>query len=495
MSEKWTELVAQFDTMIRLGQADAVRTELTKIIPKEIPRPFVVAIARLTRRVRLNDFTLRILKPIIQAEAVLDLPASEVELALYAGALIRIGGRKQGLEILSKLNSEKNPEVLLFQMDALFSEWNYAQAIPLIEKYLTSVGISDYQKLVGRLNLAAAYVFENSLDLAQELLGKIQEDCQLNGHHLLYANSLEISAQISLLRRNFQKAHQELDLASQALKDEASSYRFFIRKWNATSEFMQKPQDPESIQNFNNLRAESKEMKDWESIRQMDFQQALMTGNQELYLYAMAGTPYTNYRNAWQKKFANPPPLPAEFQMCPGGSTKNGSPTLHVPSGRFGNVQLEPGSLAHRLLIFISMDYYRPLLVGEAFSRLYEDEYFDSETSPDRVRSVVKSLSQWFVEQKIPLAVQSDRQALFLCSEGPIDLVTSTTITEISRDSYRLNELKAKVDLNWFSAKEAAAILEISSRSAQRMLTISVEQGDLQAQGNARSRRYSFKKI
>lgn len=492
MVDKWTDLATQVDTMIRQSKVAAARALLVQIIPREIPRSMVALMARLTRRTRMNYLTLRILKPIIQAEALFSTPATEEELALYAGALIRVGGRKQGLKILAELNSDKNPEIFLFQMDAYFSEWNYLKAIPLLKKYLKSPLINNYQKLIGQLNLAAAYVFEGRLGPALDLLVNIRADCKFKGYHLLYANSLELSAQISLAQKKFQQAHCELELASTILGNEKGIYQFFLKKWIAIGNFMENPLDPNGIKNFDALRFEAQEMQDWEGVRQIDFYQALITDDSQLYLRWMASTPYKNYRKILRQKFKNPPALPLEFRIRRGGLIDENVPSLNITSACFANSQLRTGGLVHRLLILLSHDFYRPLPLGEVFSRLYEDEYFDSETSPDRVRSVAKRLSAWFIEQKIPLSIQTNRQSLSLCALGPIDLVISNHDEEISRGSCRLDTLRNKIKSKWFSVAEATLTLGLSLRSTQRVLTLSIEQGDLKFQGKGRARRYRF---
>ncbi len=492
MSDKWTELVTQLDVTIRQGQINAARRQLWQIVPKEIPRLWVAAIARLTRRARMNYLTLRILAPIVQSKYLLDSAANEEELALYAGALIRVGGRKQGLEILSKLNWAQNPEVIMFQVDAFFSEWNYAGALPLLKKYLKSTAISDYQRLVGRLNLAAGFVSEELFGPALDLLSDIRAECKFKGHRLLYANSLELSAQVALAQKRYQQANQQLELAAKILKDEVGSYRFFLKKWKAIGNLMQKPEEPEYIKNLRTLKLEAKDMADWESVRQMDFFQALITHDEALYLFLMAGTPYTRYRSVLKRRFSDPPSLPGVFQVDFGDSFGNNAPILHIDKGSFGRHRLPSGSLVHRLLILLAKDFYRPLSVGEAFSKLYVNEYFDPESSPDRIRNLIKRLSEWFIEQKIPLSVRSERQSLSLLPLRPIHLVISTKDSEVTKESFRLNELKTKIQSKWFSTQEAASILGINLRSALRVLMSFVDHGSLQFQGQGKNRRYQF---
>lgn len=492
MIEGWTDLASHIDAMIRQSKLEDARSALLKIVSSEIPRTMIATFARLARRTRLNYLTLKILKPYIRPDVLFAHPATDEELALYAGALIRIGGRRQGLKILSKLDTTKTPEVLLFKMDALFTEWNYEKAIPILRQYIKSELISDYQRLVGRLNLAAALFFTERYDQALNQLVGLRADFIINGYHLLYANALEISAQISLAKKNFKEAKSELSLASQILKNDTGTYHFFIRKWQGIADFMQDPNSSDRVNKLDSLQIEANEMGDWEGVRHIDYYKALVTNNRNLYLYWIVGTPYKNYRKILTKAFTNPPPLPSVYRLFLGGGAKN-IPKLDLALAEFKSSRLPQGGLPHQLLIQLLQDFYRPVLIGEAFSKLYENEYFDSDTSPERVRSVVRRLSAWFTKEKIPLAVRTNRQSLSIYATGPIEIVIRPCQDWIFKKSSRLQELKKNIKGKWFNIYEALDFVGLGVRSTQRLLRSMVKSGELQCIGSARSRRYRFK--
>lgn len=493
MAFEWNSLIVQVDELIRGGQINEARRVLMAIVPKEVPRPHVAPLARLARRTRLNYLTLRILKPVVQREGLLELSSSEEELALFAGALIRVGGRKQGVEVLSKLDSEKNPEILMFQVDAYFSEWNYLVANPLLRRYIQSDGISDYQRLVGNLNLAASFVFENRIDQAQDLLSQLRAECRLKGHKLLYANSLELSAQVSLSRGKFSEANSRLELAAEISQKGAGSYSFFLAKWRAISDLMQNPTDRGRTFQVEQLKIEATNLNDWESLRQLDFFRAIATRDEQLYLHLMAGTPYRNYRDVLTRRFIEPPKLPSNYTVKLEGPSR-GAPQsinkLKVYEGKFQNHNLPKGGLPHRLLVLLSQDFYRPLPVGEAFSSLYEEEYFDPESSPNRVQNAANRLSGWFKEHNVPIVIKSDHRMFKIVPLADILLEVGLHRSDLNRTNHRIEKLEKEVNREWFTVSQAMELLGTGQRTTQRLLREISNR--LRAAGKGRNRRYQF---
>ena len=85
---------------------------------------------------------------------------SDQELIEYAGSLIEVGCLQEAFGYLERVDTKKFPEALLIRSFGLFANWDYVHAIPLLEQYIDNSKISDYQKLVGKINLAASMIFE-----------------------------------------------------------------------------------------------------------------------------------------------------------------------------------------------------------------------------------------------------------------------------------------------------------------------------------------------
>lgn len=499
MIDNWDNYISDIDKLIKLGRMAEVRRSLRSLSPKGIPRNWAAIVARLARRARLNYLVLRILGPLMESKFILDAPATDEEIALYGGSLIRVGARRQGLQLLLHLDDQKNPEIIMYKVDAFFSEWNYKQAIPLLKRYLKHESITDYQKLVGRLNLAAAFAFEGQNGYARDLLSHIRADSQFKGHRLLYANALEISAQISLAEKKFDQANSELLLAFGSMQEQEGIYPYFVQKWQALSNFLQNPESKENLLQLITLKEKAKEMKEWESIRQIDFFQALAKADKKLYLHLMVGTPYLNYRRVLEKKFIGPTLVPKQYLLKLNSSETFPANTLDVDQGMFLKSKISARSLTHRLLILLFRDFYRPLPVGEAFSLLYPAEYFNPETSPEKVRDLTRRLLRWFIEQKIPLTIRIDKKAIVIYPLGPIHILLSTrnrqdAILNSQASGWGLRELKENFRFQWFSSNEAASFLKVSKRTALRNLKKISLAKEMQTRGSGREKKYRLVK-
>lgn len=502
MNLDWELLIKNVDELIKQGQVNEARRVLWAVSPKDIPRKYIVPVARLTRRTRMNYFTLRVLKPVIKTDHLFSGYSTEEELALFAGALVRVGARNQGIKILSELEAHRNPDVLMFQVDAYFSEWNYKAAIPLLKKYLEFEQLSDYQILVGKLNLAASLVFEGLNGQAQDLLAVLRAEFKSKNYRLLYANSLELSAQVSLAQKKFSLASNQLELASKILKNESSSYGFFLMKWKTISDLIQFPNNKNVIEKIRLLKEESKKINDWESLRQIDFFNSISAQNEKLFLHLMIGTPYVNYRSILRKKYGSEVELPKSYQFqitdkerLPLSDeiafTINKAHSLNIRDGKTDKCSLSYGQLPHRLLMLLTKDFYRPLSVGEAFSLLYANEYFDPISSPERIRNLVSRINVWFKKSKIPLFVQSEFQMLHLVSKSQMILEVATENTVLNKNNLLLAKLYQQVQKNWFTSSALAIALNISQRSSQRL--IHANSNLFETQGTGQNQRYRYK--
>jgi hypothetical protein len=59
----------------------------------------------------------------------------------------------------------------------------------------------------------------------------------------------------------------------------------------------------------------------------------------------------------------------------------------------------------HRLMFLLCRDFYQPLSVVGAFSKLFPDEYFNPNTSPNRVHQFIRRLSNYFRKQGVAFKI------------------------------------------------------------------------------------------
>ena len=124
--------LTQIDNLIRDGKISQAKSILLSIKLNQIKRIEVSKLADFARRLRMNLWGLRLLRPLVRSEQPVHPAVTEEELVTYAGLLIKIGAHAEARELLKNRVSTTNPSALLFQSQLLFAEWNYLQALPLL---------------------------------------------------------------------------------------------------------------------------------------------------------------------------------------------------------------------------------------------------------------------------------------------------------------------------------------------------------------------------
>lgn len=160
------EFLNEIDAAIRQGlirQAASRIQELWKGA-QSLSRLERLELARLARRAYLPGVAILLLRPWVRPSSAraMETEARPEETLEFASALIAVGARTEGVELLKSVDASRFPERDLFASFALFSSWDYASALPLLRRYTRHKGLSDYARLVGRANLAAALVHERS---------------------------------------------------------------------------------------------------------------------------------------------------------------------------------------------------------------------------------------------------------------------------------------------------------------------------------------------
>jgi len=367
------------EALIRAGQVpDAIRV-LKQINTNQVEREWRLPLANLCRRVRLLEMGLRLLKPIVRSEAKLDLPASHNELAEYALLLERFGSTAEALKLLEGIDFSRAPEAYFSLASCMVAQWQYEDAITPLVNFVTQTE-SDYSRLIGRVNLAAALLFARRTD---EALDTIQEClAQANEHKAfrLMANVLELRAQAFIRQSEFAQARADLEQAAAILFGSTTRDQLYIRKWQSVL-LGYEQNDVRPLQSF---KREAALANDFETVRDADFHILKNKFEPGLFNHLYFGTPWEAYRAYLRRELGRKPESanyiwgdsPRVLNLATGES--NGEP-----------LGLKPGKTTHRLLDLLSRDFYSPLRVGGVFAHLWPQEYFDIHSSPGRVRQAI----------------------------------------------------------------------------------------------------------
>ena len=193
------ETLSELEKLVVAGEHEHCRRQLNLLSRQEISREFAPRFAQIANRVHYPIFAMKLLYQYVFPENSFAQAASVQEKSVYAYALLNLGASKEALELLESIDASLDPEVYLQRAFAHFKDWNYTQSIPSLEKFISSANLPPYRRLVGQVNLAAAYISLSRWSLAEPLLQLIEEQCIAGDYQLLLGNSYELKAQSAQL--------------------------------------------------------------------------------------------------------------------------------------------------------------------------------------------------------------------------------------------------------------------------------------------------------
>lgn len=492
MAIDFCEKSRQIEEAIRRGKASHARTELRQLKKIKIPREHAATISSLAYRAGMPSFGLRVLNGVVRPHRRSPVAASDEEKAVYAQCLNRIGASEEALGILDGLDPSKVPQVYFFKATALISRWDYEATIPLWTKYIRASGTSNYQKMVGKLNLSAALVYTRDHKRATPLLRELLYDTSLRRLDLLYGNALELSAQNYVAQEKWTDAEKCLSLAEKKLTQTDTIDMLFVHKWKTLIHVKRSGGARDALEELAKLREESLNRQHWETLRQCDDFAAMATADREMFLKVYFGTPFESYRARLLEEFPQAVALPEKYLWRPIGD--NPKLILDVKTGETTkkNVSLREGHVMHRLLAVLTSDFYRPLRTAAIHFRLNPNEFFNPFSSPPRVHEAVKRLRLWFEDSSLPFQVDEHAGFYQLKFAGPCGIAVTQTATPIGKHSSPIEKLRAEFANNSFSLREAAERLDVPDRTLHRILDQALKEGRLQRIGQSRATRYTF---
>jgi len=480
-------LVAQMENDIRSGDKLVARRKLRAVSPRRVPRPQRILLAALARRAEVPALGISVLAPVVRpASGKSD--ASDAEKSEYAACLVRLGAETEALTLLDTVDAKRHPGALLYRAFALVNEWEYARTIPLLEQFIAT-GSDDYLKLVARVNLAAALVFERRHgDAARIIAALTGETAQLP---LVHHNALELAAQNLIFQGDWAAAKAALKKVEEFAKKTGGVDALLIRKWGALLRLLRDGASPITLAEWQEVRAEAKARGLWETVRTCDRFRASSTKDAALWLKLYFGTPYSEFRKKLVAEFPSPPPLPPSYAWYPGGEA-TAKHSIDLGTGELdGRPALRPGMLQHRLVFVLASDFYRPLRTASIHARIYPRDYFSPSSSPARVRQALATLRRWLAARHLSIAIEETDGTYRFSGKGVAFQVPLTGAPD-DLESARLVELRGRLGAAPFGAAEVARALGVPLRSAQRLLQKGVERGGVTRSGSGNAVKYQF---
>ena len=486
------------EDQIRTGQIAKARASLEKIGSGQVPRDLAAKLAELCRRAGLFTQSIRTLGKIVRPERALDKPATPRELAEYGFALVKIGAVEEGKEILSQVDTAKEPIAAYYLALSLFPDWNYGLAVPRLEKYVADSDPDAYYTLVAQVNLASAYLQVGDTKKAAALLEEGLKTSERNGHRLLNANFLELSAQLSLKNEKFDRAIDLLQQSSTILSASGLFDELFVRKWLCLVEAYRAPGSASTIAALHQMRTQAAELGHWETLRDLDYHAAYIQQDAALFHHLFHGTPQKAYREHLKNVFTQLPAPPTEYDWVL--KAGDGAPCLDVQQATLDGALtgLKTGQLLHKLLVELTGDFYRPARIPTLATKLFEGQYYDPNTTPNRLHQIVVRLRRWLESAEIGLEVEEIGGSYRLKAANPLILKVSSgeaaALPKIDTTSRKkLLALQQSIGAKEFSIKDVSDSLECSPSTALRVVNAGLNGGLLDRTNQEKPPLYRFK--
>lgn len=482
----------EIEELLRHGLARRGRARLRALQPRRLDRGSRLRVASLLRRAGETTAVLRLLNPLVRPPPRSAARATSGEIAEYAATLTRIGAAKEALDLLQPLDAKVYPEIPLFRAYAFFSQWRYAEAIPLLEQYVRMAKDSYWQTL-GMVNLAAALVYERHTERADALLAQLSERTTKMDLKLLHANTLEISAQQAIYAKKWAKAEGLLDRAKTIVGDLPMLDELYIRKWIYVLNLRKNPKSATHRKAMAELKRAATERGHWETLRDCDRHLAIATKDAALCLRVYFGTPFLSYRDRLLEEFPTKIKVPDEY-FWDLGRKESAVCSALVGQPLGDGSRLKVGQLKHRLLGCLASDFYRPLRVATLFDELYPGEYYNPISSPNRVHQAVRELKMWLADARAPLDIREDHGSYRLCGGRwgcRLRVPAPGWWEKNSSDS--LSRLRSAAGTALFTVQQASRWLKIPARTLRHQLSKAVEDSVVEKLGSGRSTRYRLR--
>lgn len=508
------ETLNSLDQKIRDGQISAVMSELQSLSLSDIPKKHWALFANLCWRTGLGELGLKLLNSTMREANGLQKP-SEREYAEYSNCLTSVGCCLEALHWLQQVGA--GPWISQAKAFAEISRWNYQSALNELDKIIDSNEFSPYSRLINRVNQIACYNFlgrfEEALIQIERLFSKStnhQNELSAKklpaheGHNThefqlskrLIANLWELNLQALIgLRRLTEASDLVAKLESENLQ---GVERIFFKKWKAVLLSLSQPQHAKN--ELFEVREEAIALGRWELVRDIDFYIATAKKSEIYFWRLYFATPFESYRKLILEKFRpkTEMPLSFNFHFLPDDLQNQGfgeraeKPALIIDleKGQIGDKVLSSGLLLHRLLCALVSDLYRPHAVGSLYQNLFPHQYFNPQSSPNRIHQAVKSLRA--ILKKYNLEIEETQGRYRLITRQLIIIIIPQKIVFGGRSVSRL-ELVRKKCANEFSTRDVMSILECTAKTAQRLIKEGIERGECEKQGKGSKTFFQWK--
>lgn len=332
--------------------------------------------------------TVKVLHRSVYFDEKINPQATDFELLQYGAALVAIGANNEGLKILKLVSNEVEPEKNLNISIALFYKWKYREALPYLEEYIRDPRLTEYQMLIGNVNLASCYIgtknFQKAYDLAQEVL----QLSEVQGLRLLSGFALEIISESLIWMGKHKECEASIILAEEALAQSGSTGFIWLQKWSAVNQLFQGDIHG-GLEKLAQVRKTSFEKNEWETVRECDLFLSKFGQEPELFHKVYFGSPLEEYKmRAYQiysesKKSVY---IPQYFDWQP-------NPVVSKTKAQSILFDWQKMSKSlYQLFILLCEDFYKPVRIAQVHESLFPDQIFHPIHSVRKTYDLIRRL-------------------------------------------------------------------------------------------------------
>lgn len=474
-------ILEKIEELTRLGKLHEARHCLLELKSKRIPRTLRQPLAALAMRLNLPAVALIILRPVVKPSERKMSDATGLEKLEYAVALSELGAVTEAHKFFNEISSKELPQVLLYQAFAYFQNWDYKEAIPLLRQYIEVESLTDYKRAVGLANLVAAVVFEETED-STELAERFVLESRQKGYSRNLAYGLQLLAQDAIAHKRWEKAEQCLLEADGMITDPHSLDRLFLRKWHAVVK-IGTGYEKEGLAILHEVRETAYKLKHWETVRNCDFHEAILTEDKELLYLNYFGTPYKSLKARLHKHLGNNS-LPKNYIWYP---SAKGTKIWNCFEEEKG---LKAGTATYRLAKVLCSDFYRPVPIAELHALVYPKQYFNPLSSPNRIHKLVGRLRQIFFKKKIEIQIKEKEGTYQIIVPSGSGIAIQATNSTSRSEALYLKAVEFMCSKDSFVRDDLSSYLKISRSSAHRLIQEAEKNALIEKIGKTRSAFY-----
>ncbi|MGE0762880.1 MAG: hypothetical protein AB7N80_06350 [Bdellovibrionales bacterium] len=487
----WQDLYEHLQKAVVEGRHALCRDALKKQNPQKIPREWASRFADLAVRTHLPLFALKALHALVFSDNTLNKPATNLEFMTYARSLYHLGAVADAIQILNKVDIKAEPEVLFLRACANIFDWNYPAAISDLKAYLAAPDIAPYRRLVGKVNLAAAYINVGDWVEADEALAEVQYECEAGAYQLLLGNSLELRSQVEIFQGRFEKALVALERAQELLQTQGALYSLYVEKWKAVCHCLQRPSS-ENIQQLERVRQKANELGHWGTLRECDLFEAIANRDETLIRKVIMGTPSEFYRQRARRLFKTEIVFRGQYRWKIKGDAEGEEQTFDPYRKAPNQPALYEKPMLLSLFEALASDFYQPFNLSILFNKVYVGEKFNPFSSPARVLQLLRRLDRWFKENRIPLRVRFKKSEFCLKSITNVEVIVQRgkDLALLSPKKRQLMDLKLILKEKSLSVEKIRQRMGLSESSTRRLLRRGLVEGHIKKIGTGRGTVY-----